>query len=107
LEINVRTKFPYSSSADLKHLRSVSIEEATSFSQKNSLHFMETSALDGTMVETAFQNVLEDIYQVCNNVNVQNGGITTQVVSQPGGNSVIVPQNQTAKDPVSEQGKCC
>eukprot|EP01080_Neovahlkampfia_damariscottae_P008484 gene8484-306_t len=96
--------------SDLKHLRSVSTEEAIAFSQKNSLHFMETSALDGSMVETAFQNVLEDIYQVCNNMNVQNGTGnssqgTTQVVSQPGGNTVVIPTNPDSK--VEEQGKCC
>ena len=114
LEINVNSKKKkilifFFSLADLKHLRSVSTEEAIAFSQKNSLHFMETSALDGSMVETAFQNVLEDIYQVCNNMNVQNGNSSgnqsTQIVSQPGGNTIVIPTN--TDDKTEEQGKCC
>jgi small GTP-binding protein len=54
--------------SDLKHLRAVSTDEAKAFAEKNKLHFMETSALDATNVEPAFQRVLEDIYQVFNSI---------------------------------------
>lgn len=57
--------------SDLKHLRAVSTEEAKSFSEKNKLHFMETSALDATNVEPAFLGVLEDIYQVFNSISMK------------------------------------
>ena len=33
-------------------------EEAKAFAEKNSLSFIETSALDSTNVETAFHNIL-------------------------------------------------
>ena len=50
--------------ADLKHLRAVKTEEAAAFAQKNSLAFMETSALEGTNVEKAFEAILDEIYQL-------------------------------------------
>ena len=43
---------------DLRHLRAVPTEDAKTFSEKNTLSFIETSALDSTNVETAFQNIL-------------------------------------------------
>ncbi|XP_019860284.1 PREDICTED: kelch domain-containing protein 2-like [Amphimedon queenslandica] len=47
---------------DLRHLRAVSTEEAKKFAEQHSLSFIETSALDSTNVEAAFQNFLTEIY---------------------------------------------
>lgn len=44
--------------SDLRHLRAVPTDEARVFAEKNELSFIETSALDSTNVETAFQNIL-------------------------------------------------
>lgn len=44
--------------SDLRHLRAVPSEEAKAFAEKNGLSFIETSALDSTNVEAAFQNIL-------------------------------------------------
>lgn len=44
--------------SDLKHLREVPSEEASLFAEKNSLAFLETSALDANNVETSFQRVV-------------------------------------------------
>lgn len=44
--------------SDLRHLRAVPTDEAKAFAEKNGLSFIETSALDSTNVETAFQNIL-------------------------------------------------
>lgn len=49
---------------DLRHLRTVSTEEATEFAEKNNLAFIETSALDSTGVDTAFQQLLTEIYKI-------------------------------------------
>ncbi|KID90665.1 GTP-binding protein ypt3 [Metarhizium guizhouense ARSEF 977] len=44
--------------SDLRHLRAVPTEEAKSFASENHLSFIETSALDASNVELAFQNIL-------------------------------------------------
>ena len=44
--------------SDLKHLRAVKTEEAALFAEKNSLAFLETSALDASNVESSFQRVV-------------------------------------------------
>jgi len=50
--------------SDLKHLRAVPTEEAKSFATENGLSFIETSALDASNVESAFQTILTDIYRI-------------------------------------------
>lgn len=47
---------------DLRHLRSVSTEEAESFAKQNALDFIETSALDSTNVKKVFESILTEIY---------------------------------------------
>lgn len=44
--------------SDLRHLRAVTTEEAKQFASENNLSFIETSALDASNVEMAFQNIL-------------------------------------------------
>ena len=44
--------------SDLRHLRAVNSEDAKAFSAENGLSFIETSALDASNVELAFQNEL-------------------------------------------------
>lgn len=48
--------------SDLRHLREVPTEAAKEYAEKNGLSFIETSALDSTNVELAFQNILTEIY---------------------------------------------
>jgi len=50
--------------ADLKQLRIVPTEEAATYAQKHNLAFIETSAMDGTGVDKAFEIVLNEIYQL-------------------------------------------
>ncbi|KAI5057610.1 hypothetical protein GOP47_0027625 [Adiantum capillus-veneris] len=50
--------------SDLRHLRAVSTEDGQSFAESESLYFMETSALESTNVENAFQQILTQIYRV-------------------------------------------
>lgn len=44
--------------SDLRHLRAVPTEEAKQFASDNQLSFIETSALDSSNVELAFQKIL-------------------------------------------------
>ncbi|ELW62390.1 Ras-related protein Rab-11A [Tupaia chinensis] len=46
--------------SDLRHLRAVPTDEARAFAEKNGLSFIETSALDSTNVEAAFQTILTE-----------------------------------------------
>ncbi|CCG80579.1 putative Ras GTPase Rab11 [Taphrina deformans PYCC 5710] len=50
--------------SDLRHLRAVPTEEAKTFAAENNLSFIETSALDASNVEGAFQNILTEIYNI-------------------------------------------
>ncbi|XP_027337944.1 ras-related protein RABA5b-like [Abrus precatorius] len=47
---------------DLENIREVSTEEGKSLAEAEGLFFMETSALDSTNVQTAFEIVIREIY---------------------------------------------
>ncbi|XP_021286771.1 ras-related protein RABA2a [Herrania umbratica] len=49
---------------DLKHLRAVAMEDGQSYAEKEGLSFIETSALEATNVEKAFQTILSEIYRI-------------------------------------------
>ncbi|XVF81272.1 hypothetical protein PTKIN_Ptkin15bG0142400 [Pterospermum kingtungense] len=51
---------------DLENIRDVSVEEGKSLAEEEGLFFMETSALESTNVQTAFEIVIREIY---NNVS--------------------------------------
>jgi small GTP-binding protein len=44
--------------SDLRHLRAVATDDAKSYAEQRNLSFIETSALDSTNVEQAFQTIL-------------------------------------------------
>merc|ERR1711990_1177527 len=60
--------------SDLRHLRAVPTEEARSYAERNNLSFIETSALDSTNVETAFQNILTEIYKIVSQKQLDSQG---------------------------------
>ncbi|KAI9176627.1 hypothetical protein LWI28_005193 [Acer negundo] len=60
--------------SDLRHLVAVSTEDAKAFAERESLYFMETSALDATNVENAFTEVLTQIYKIVSKRAVEAGG---------------------------------
>ena len=68
----------------------------------NNLSFIETSALDGANVETAFQNILTEIYKVVSNKALENESGRDAGVKA--GKSITVAPTDTAKP---AQGKCC
>ncbi|TMW95012.1 hypothetical protein EJD97_009484 [Solanum chilense] len=49
---------------DLRHLRAVATEDAQSYAEREGLSFIETSALEATNVEKAFQMNLSEIYRI-------------------------------------------
>jgi Ras-related protein Rab-11A len=76
---------------DLKHLRAIPTDEAKNFASENKLLFIETSALDATNVELAFQNILTEIYRLYADQTLQadfaqqkpNQGQTINFTPQP------------------------
>eukprot|EP00211_Chloroparvula_japonica_P014091 CAMPEP_0119122302 /NCGR_PEP_ID=MMETSP1310-20130426/2590_1 /TAXON_ID=464262 /ORGANISM="Genus nov. species nov., Strain RCC2339" /LENGTH=237 /DNA_ID=CAMNT_0007111941 /DNA_START=118 /DNA_END=829 /DNA_ORIENTATION=+ len=82
--------------SDLKHLREVPTDEAREYSEKNGLSFIETSALDSTNVDTAFQNIISEIFRQSAQPQM---GSSDKKTSQPTASQPIVVQ------PPSNDGK--
>ncbi|KAL6199059.1 hypothetical protein ACLB2K_028846 [Fragaria x ananassa] len=59
--------------SDLRHLVAVSTEDGKSYAEKESLYFMETSALEAVNVENAFAEVLTQIYHIVSKKALEAG----------------------------------
>jgi len=53
--------------SDLRHLRNVPTQEAQAFAERNGLTYIETSALDRTNVEAAFETIVTKTYEAFTN----------------------------------------
>lgn len=71
--------------SDLETLRAVPTEDAQEFAEKESLFFMETSALESTNVEPAFVTVLTEMYRI-----VSKKALTANDESESGGSSSLL-----------------
>jgi len=87
--------------SDLRHLRAVPTDEAKAFAEKNNLSFIETSALDSTNVETAFHNILTEIYRIVSQKQITDSGDS----DRPGGSQAITLQPTETEN--RENKKCC
>ncbi|CAO1635130.1 unnamed protein product [Sympodiomycopsis kandeliae] len=91
--------------SDLRHLRAVPTEEAKSFAAENNLSFIETSALDASNVEQAFQNILTEIYRIVSNKALQS---SDEVIKPTGGSETITVQTSTDDGGAAgKKGGCC
>lgn len=78
---------------DLGSLRAVPTEDAKEFAQRESLFFMETSALEATNVESAFLTILTEIYRIISkkslvaNDESESGGASSLLT----GTKIVVP----------------
>uniref|UniRef100_A0A3Q3XAZ5 Ras-related protein Rab-25 n=1 Tax=Mola mola TaxID=94237 RepID=A0A3Q3XAZ5_MOLML len=68
---------------DLESLRTVPTDEGRAFAEKKGLMFMETSALDSTNVEAAFNEVLTAIQKKVASRQVTRGSISAVTLSSP------------------------
>ncbi|BEJ15650.1 hypothetical protein CspHIS471_0502550 [Cutaneotrichosporon sp. HIS471] len=89
--------------SDLKHLRAVSTDEAKTFATEQGLSFIETSALDASNVEAAFQNILTDIYRIVSSKSLESSG---DVIKPSGGETIIVTPSE-GDGGKQGNGKCC
>ncbi|XP_056141661.1 RAB11a, member RAS oncogene family, like [Lampris incognitus] len=88
--------------SDLRHLRAVPTDEAKAFAEKHGLSFLETSALDSSNVELAFQTILTAIYDIVS--QRQMSGRSDSDFS-PGSN--IVPITVQPTQSSARQTPCC
>jgi len=88
--------------SDLRHLRAVPTDEAKAFAEKHGLSFLETSALDSSNVELAFQTILTAIYHIVS--QRQMSGRSDADFSP---NSNVVPITVQPTQSSAKQGACC
>lgn len=89
--------------SDLKHLRAVPTEEAASFAEKNNLSFIEASALDANNVDTAFENVLKDVYSILNQLQNEKN----ESNADKSGKKAVPIKLGGQSDVKSKDSKCC
>eukprot|EP00996_Jenningsia_fusiforme_P003991 NODE_4790_length_760_cov_58.988748_g4442_i0.p1 GENE.NODE_4790_length_760_cov_58.988748_g4442_i0~~NODE_4790_length_760_cov_58.988748_g4442_i0.p1 ORF type:complete len:231 (-),score=48.91 NODE_4790_length_760_cov_58.988748_g4442_i0:66-716(-) len=92
---------------DLEHLRVVKREAAQKFSEEKNLLFLETSALEKTNVDKAFEWLVTDIYKSA------SSGPQAPIVSQggkqaPAQGTPVNPAFTLGQEPApTEKKKCC
>ncbi|KAH8102950.1 ras-domain-containing protein [Cristinia sonorae] len=89
--------------SDLKHLRAVPTDEAKAFAAENELSFIETSALDASNVEGAFQTILTDIYRI---VSARSLEQSADHVKPSAGDSITV-QPSIDTSAAGQKTGCC
>ncbi|KAK0441445.1 ras family-domain-containing protein [Armillaria borealis] len=105
--------------SDLKHLRAVPTDEAKAFSVENGLSFIETSALDASNVESAFQTILTGMcfytcaHFVCSDVGVDIYRIVSSKTLEASSTPADQPTAGIRVDPslpsdsAAGSSKCC
>ncbi|KAG6536167.1 ras-related protein RGP1-like [Zingiber officinale] len=91
--------------SDLGSLRAVSIDDAKEFAQRENLFFMETSALEATNVESAFETALSEIYRI-----VSKKSLATNDEPESTGNSNLTKGTQIivpGQEPADTKATCC
>mmetsp|Transcript_20630 Transcript_20630/g.31534 ORF Transcript_20630/g.31534 Transcript_20630/m.31534 type:complete len:214 (-) Transcript_20630:1007-1648(-) len=92
--------------SDLRHLRVVSTEEAMAFSEQHNLAFIETSALDASGVDTAFQNILTEIYRLMNRKQMASNAGAADKGSISSGQKISLGSKNNDKSAGKKKG-CC
>ncbi|RWW23361.1 hypothetical protein BHE74_00008253, partial [Ensete ventricosum] len=86
--------------SDLRHLVAVPTEDGKDYAERESLYFMETSALDATNVDNAFAEVLTQIYRIVSKRAVEAGDDATSSIPGKG-------ERINVKDDASKKLGCC
>ncbi|PNY02237.1 ras-related protein RABA2a-like [Trifolium pratense] len=80
---------------DLKHLRAVATEDAQSYAEKEGLSFIETSALEATNVEKAFQTILGEIYRIISKKSLSSNEPAAAAANIKEGKTITVGGSET------------
>ncbi|XAR69425.1 hypothetical protein NMG60_11000995 [Bertholletia excelsa] len=89
---------------DLESLRAVPTEDAQEFAERESLYFMETSALESTNVESAFITVLKEIYRIMSKKTLAAVDLEYSKSASLKGTRIIVPGQESNS---GGGGGCC
>jgi len=96
---------------DLENLREVPTKEGKAFAEQYGLSFIETSALNNTNVDTAFEMILKEIYNRVPNRDEHTSRPTPSDGTNLTNNQTIHLEYETqkkAKQPKGQQvGECC
>mmetsp|Transcript_34732 Transcript_34732/g.87787 ORF Transcript_34732/g.87787 Transcript_34732/m.87787 type:complete len:219 (+) Transcript_34732:221-877(+) len=90
--------------SDLRHLRAVPTDDATSYAEQRKLSFIETSALDSTNVEQAFQTILTEIYRLVSRRGPMEAGEAEAAPAVGAGETVVVSAQET--DTAAKKKSC-
>ena len=88
---------------DLKHLQAVLTDDAKSFAEQNNLAFIETSALDATNVDLAFETILIEIYRIVTRKTLEAGGDG----ARPPDSTQKIVLNKDSAAGGKKKGGCC
>jgi len=88
---------------DLKHLQAVQTDDAKDFAEQNNLAFIETSALDATNVDLAFETILIEIYRIVTRKTLEAGADGGSRPA-PGGEKIVIGGGAA---PAKKSGGCC
>lgn len=92
--------------SDLKHLQAVLTEDAKAFAEKEKLAFIETSALDSTNVDVAFETILIQIYKIVTRKNLE-GADGGGAPKPAGGQAQTISLGEQGKGAKEGSKKCC
>lgn len=84
--------------SDLRHLRAVPTDDAKGYSEQRNLSFIETSALDSTNVEQAFQTILTEIYRLVSRRTMEAGDAGDQPTVGAGATVVVTKEDENNLD---------
>ncbi|ESQ46147.1 hypothetical protein EUTSA_v10000314mg [Eutrema salsugineum] len=93
--------------SDLEDQRSVPMEDAKEFAEKEELFFLETSALNSTNVENSFNTLLTEIFNTVNKKNLsssENQGGSNNHGSMAG-KKIVIPGH--AQEIPTKSTMCC
>ncbi|XP_074655784.1 ras-related protein Rab-11A-like [Tubulanus polymorphus] len=67
--------------SDLRHLRTVTSEEASKYAEENGLAFIETSALNSSNVDEAFEILLKEIFRIVSKSELKEDTEIVEVIT--------------------------
>jgi Ras-related protein Rab-11A len=89
---------------DLSNLREVKTDDATKFAEERNMAYIESSALESTNVDIAFQKVIGEIYQLYLNSRGNKQGDGKDVGE---GKDIVIQAKNSASTKKPKEGGCC